>query len=438
MKHGLVLTGCLLALPCAGQPWERVHTFTNATYGLLACSATQQVCLSDSFLVATSNDLTNWTEHGAASLPASLYETTEYGVSLGPLHLVVLPQGGYLMVVGKTEFPQLGNFRIRTLLSLKSRDGLVWSEQATIDAYTGPVHASFLGQTDRQIVFMYGDYPEGWLEGCVLSQCRFFAYDAQSNAWGGTHQISALPASFHLFSDAEAFYFVHRHCPDLVIGHDPDLTFIERSTDGRTWASMPSTTSYVWSADAHHGQIFGAEACYSSGTGWQPAPNTQLRHILYNGDTVVGTLDGDLVVSRDFGGSWQGQPLGEMDRLDVADIGDRYVALVTERFRDDDPATPDVLQRSLFVAESHTARALQTNMLALTMEGRSLAFAAQANVVYQVETTHRLSPPDWIPYGLPLVASAPRLSVPLDSGTKEHAFFRVVAASAQPDAGQSR
>lgn len=190
---------------------------------------------------------------------------------------------------------------------------------------------------------------------------------------------------------------------------------------------MPGPTQYVSSADAHNRLIFGAGAHYSIGADWQIVSNTSISHIRYNGDTVVGMQNTNLVVSTDFGVSWTPTSLTEPNPISIVECTNRFLALVTERFRDGDPHTPDVLKTSLLAVESNPSRDVHTNSLVLSMpKPMSLTIAAQSNVLYQVETTSDLVNPKWLPFGLPWAGTGSQLSIPLDSRTKEHAFFRVV------------
>jgi hypothetical protein len=422
----LLLAALLATTAIHAQPWEPVHTFTNNTYRLLCCAPDQQICLSTDFAVATSSNLTQWTEHGLAQLPASLYETEEYRVDLIPLHVVALPESGFLMVLLKVESPQLGNFRIRTLYSVRSTNGLHWSDTALVASLYDALNDSFLRQVGSQLLFTYADYPSGNVIGTIQSQCRFYIYAAQPNTWSFTWQTNASPNHCHLFSDAASFYFVHWQDPGPVIGGD-DRTHIESSPDGLVWQPLPSLETYLSAADAHDQLIFGAESHYSPGAGWQPTTHAPLRNIRFNGDTAVGSMSNDLVVSRDFGVSWSHQSFTELEAVDFASHGSSYVALVTARQRSGDPLVPDTIRTSLLQVAARTARSGHTNSLHLTVDSGNLAFNSQSNVVYQTETTRDLASARWTAYGLPLLGESALSQVPIRPNANSPAFFRVVA-----------
>ena len=141
MKNTIVLVACLLTRLSIAQTWEPLHTFTSNAYSLLACGATQQICLGKTgalgnpFYVATSSNFTNWTEHGSAAPPSHLFDTSLYLADIQPIAVTAVPDG-FLLVVLKTEYPEMGNLRYRTLLSLRSSDGLAWNHDSTIQLGT--------------------------------------------------------------------------------------------------------------------------------------------------------------------------------------------------------------------------------------------------------------------------------------------------------------
>jgi len=430
MKAVIVFIAYIMWNSCMAQSWVPLHSFSNNTYSLLCGSSTQQLAVSDTLQIAIASDYTNWTEHGVASIPAHLFDTSLGGTNIKPLEIAEIPDG-YLLIVLKTEYSAMGNLRFRTLISLKSPDGITWSNDATIDSYTKKVREHSICQVGDKTIFMYGDEPDGWISGWFTSDCRLFSFSWQLNTWSETFQTTAHPSKYYLFSDDNTFYFMHGNYAEFTYDDELNQTmidpgYVEISSNATEWLSILGPTQYLSSADACNQQIFGAEAHYSTGASWQVNSNTSLSSIHYNGDTVVGVTDTHLVVSSDFGSSWNATPITSPDQIFIVEHTNQFIALVTERFISGLYSSNE-LKTSIFAVESRAMRNLQTNTITLHAPSTmSLDFKTESNVVYQIENTYDLVHPEWLPYGLPLLGGESQSSSPVYPTSYEQIFFRVV------------
>ena len=387
----------------------------------------QYLCLEAMQYAATSTNLVEWTETELEVDP-SLYEADPgNGVYLDLLHASALADGNYLAVLLKTEYPAMGNLYFRTIRSVLSSDGIVWTSPILIHWLVGTLVSSRLSDVGGIPLFMGGDYPEGWVVGNPYSKCHFYAYSIISNAWIKTFEIDTTPHLQSLFCDDEYFYISYSKHLELW-GSSSRATL--KSTTGNNWIEIGS--NFVAVADSYAGQIVGSTHVFTSGRQWETTTNTTLTEIKYNGNRIVGFQPDALVVSDDFGQTWQRTVLGEFTPLRIIEAQNMYIALIQTVVHPDDPINnPVTWNSSIYTIDSQPTRTQVEGVDSFSMTNDFLFFQTESNGVYQIESQSNLFETVWLPYGLPIAGDGLSADVQLGIRIATQTFFRVRALNMQ-------
>ena len=426
-RYVLIVALCVVSRAATGDSWQLQQIFTNRSFGTIAFNGDQYLCLEGMQVAGASTNLTDWTEASLVIDPSLFEVDPGDGVWLDLLHLAALPSGQYLAVLLKTEYPQMGNVYFRTIRSVLSSDGITWGAPVLVHWLVGTLASSHYAQAGGLPLLVAGDYPEGWILGDPYSTCHFFTYSATSNIWTQIFQTETTSSSQALFSDGEYFYFTYRkHLESWASTTQAMLV----ATDGASWTQIGS--EYVPAADCHAGQIFGASHVFTSGRQWEPSTNYALSAVKYNGNRIVGFQSDALVVSDDFGKTWQRTIVGEYTPVRIIEAQGMYVALIQTPVHPEDPINyPTTWNSSIYTINSRPTRTHVSAISPLLLTNDALHLQTETNGVYQIECVSDLRNSDWLPYGLPIAGDGQFSQIPMDTTLATGMFFRTRAANIQ-------
>ena len=426
-RYALFLAICAIACVASGDSWQLQQIFTNRSFGTIAFNGDQYLCLEGVQVAGTSTNLTDWTEANLIIDPSLFEVDPGDGCWFDLLHLTALPSGQYLAVLLKTEYPQMGNVYFRTIRSMLSSNGISWDSPVLVHWLVGTLASSHFAQAGGLPLLVAGDYPEGWILGEPYSTCHFFSYSAASNIWTKIFQTETTSSLQALYSDEEHFFFSYsKHLESIFSTTQAMLT----ATDGANWTQIGSV--YVPVADCHAGQILGASHIYTPGRQWETSTNTDLIAVNYNGNRIVGFQPDALVVSDDYGKTWQHTLLGEYTPVSIIEAQGMYIALIHKPVHPEDPTNyPTTWNSLIYTLSSQPSRSNITSIASLMLINNAFNLQSEANGVYQIECISDLRNSDWLPYGLPIAGDGSVSQIYMDKSLSSGMYFRARAVNIQ-------
>jgi hypothetical protein len=428
-----ILTTLLLgaAINLYADSWQHMHTFPSNYYSHIAFNGEEFLCtaayggfstnLSSAFdEIAKSTDLQSWTTYTNISTPEALLSNGWYYVGITLHEITALTNGTFIAIVEKTEAPQMGNTDNHSTFSIRSTNGIDWTDLSTVDSFHwGSYYPTGLNTFEDYLLYLNVTTPDGGVIG-MPADCEIFKYDPQNNEWTNVFTKLSYPNdSIYLFQDQNTSYL---SSPPYVDSWTNSTLCSENGVDWQSLSDGPYN-SYV--ADASDGMIVSEVKVYSIGRGWENAPYAEIKDIIFNGNRLAGRQGEYLIYSDDFGQTIHQTHIPNLTGANIIEANGQYVALLN--MQDNTIPTEPHIYRAIYALDSSPTRTAVTEIQGFGTTSEGLNFQSTSNGLYQLECTASLIDPDWKAFGLPKVGTGESIIIDPSENLISNIFFRVRA-----------